>query len=813
MERETRIVRKEYSGKNYIYFQVLSDAGDWITIGGTGIVTKQNIWFDGLTLVDGSPNIEWDNGSGDLQMGTVSANEYVCKNDKTILKGVLDCHSVNQSFSVRKPGLIHVEVTDNIIEGSPELKLSKLMSSIYFFPNEKIARAYDILDFAWLPNIHTSEMHVCGDHFFRSPLVAVAAGGFYLAIVPDLNILREHRTIRQALDLHSLEKIIEAPSLSYGICQWEPQWHTYTRHEPQMLQKVLESELIYGFDILLGTYEEIFEVSETFTEYLWKRYGEYFITDIRPQVLPFEEYGRRYTYHYELPESIESFTTHGKECIGIYNANRRGSNFHAWENDLIVDYGIRYYSEKWDNAKLRKISDGILNLYKSFPRKDGAFPCIYNFDEKQYEGTLFWTARATDPIHGYDTAAMSTTVWWSLNFYEDCERDPELFRLAEQYARFLLTIQTEKGAIPTYLFSDLQPARQLAESGTTALNAAVLARMARLTGSADMKKAAILAGNFVFHMMVEEMQFFDFETIYSCSPHPLYAVDYWTGIKPQCTLSILWGADLFLELYYLTKDQHWLQYGEHLLRILCLYQQVWDPSFFPEYLFGGFGCLNTDAEWNENRQQRIVPTLVDYYLATGKKEFAQRAVAACRAAFALMDMEENHANKINDLHGDKNLKILYAANGKAKPGQGYAPENIHHHFGSAHTSQADEAMKKKAAERGIDMNGFEAEWTGMTWSSGGALAASAYLEKHLGNICVDLKHNFALGIDGVMANLISAESPEIEVSSPLKDLPMPYDELRKLIVQVIADKNVDSLIVNGVNASPLGDNRFSFCLS
>ena len=58
MERETRIVRKEYSGKNYIYFQVLSDAGDWITIGGTGIVTKQNIWFDGLTLVDGSPNIK-----------------------------------------------------------------------------------------------------------------------------------------------------------------------------------------------------------------------------------------------------------------------------------------------------------------------------------------------------------------------------------------------------------------------------------------------------------------------------------------------------------------------------------------------------------------------------------------------------------------------------------------------------------------------------------------------------------------------------------------------------------------------------------
>ncbi|MBC8533636.1 hypothetical protein [Yeguia hominis] len=812
MEKKTRIISKMYSGKNYLYFQIMNDQDHWITIGGTGIVTKQNIWFDGLTLVDGSPQVEWDNGTDELQTGIVSAEQSVCQNDQVDLCGVLDCHHVRQSFSVRAPGRIHVEVSDQIAEGYPNLRLSKLMSSIYFFPEEKIARTYDILDFAWLPNIHTSEMHVCGDHFFRSPIVAVAAGGFYLAIVPDLDIIREHRTIRQAMDLHSLERIIEAPSLSYGICHWEPQWHTYTRHEPQMLQKVTVPNLVYGFDVLLGTYSEISEVSQIFTEYLWKRYGERFVGDVRPQVLPFEEYGRRYTYHYELPDSIESFDANGKTCIGIYNANRRGANFHAWENDLVVDYGIRHYAEKWNHAELRRISDGIVNLYKSLPRQKGAFPCIYNFDEKQYEGTLFWTARATDPIHGYDTAAMSTSVWWSLNFYEDCDEDPELLDLAVQYAKFLLSIQTEKGAIPTYLYHDLKPARQLAESGTTALNAAVLARVARLVHSEKMKNAAICAGEFVFHMMVEDMKFFDFETIYSCSPHPLYAVDYWTGIKPQCTLSILWGADLFLELYRLTENNSWLQYGEHLLRILCLYQQVWDPSFFPEYLFGGFGCLNTDAEWNENRQQRIVPTLVNYYLATGKKEFMERAVAACRAAFALMDMKENHANKINNLHGDQNLKILYAANGKAKPGQGYAPENIHHHFGSAHTSQADEAMKKKAAERGIDMKGFEAEWTGMTWSSGGALAASAYLEKHVGNVCVDLRSAYAFGIDGVQAELISAATPEITVRSQLSNLPLPYCEPQRLIIQVLSEKKIGKLIVNGAEAEPLEKNRFAFSI-
>jgi hypothetical protein len=36
-------------------------------------------------------------------------------------------------------------------------------------------------------------------------------------------------------------------------------------------------------------------------------YGHRYFRDVRPQVLPFDEYGRRYTYHYELPLSVRLF--------------------------------------------------------------------------------------------------------------------------------------------------------------------------------------------------------------------------------------------------------------------------------------------------------------------------------------------------------------------------------------------------------------------------------------------------------------------------------------------------------------------------
>eukprot|EP01046_Picozoa_sp_COSAG06_P109167 COSAG06_NODE_55612_length_288_cov_2.460317_1_plen_54_part_10 len=54
--------------------------------------------------------------------------------------------------------------------------------------------------------------------------------------------------------------------------------------------------------------------------------------------------------------------------------------------------------------------------------------------------------------------------------------------------------------------------------------------------------------------------------------------------------------------------------------MLNLFQQVWSPPRYEQtygYLFGGLGAGNTDGEWSD-REHRAVPTLADYFSATGK---------------------------------------------------------------------------------------------------------------------------------------------------------------------------------------------------
>jgi hypothetical protein len=98
----------------------------------------------------------------------------------------------------------------------------------------------------------------------------------------------------------------------------------------------------------------------------------------------------------------------GTRCLGIDNEGRHGANFHAWENDLHVGFGIAHYATKWGDQDLFRTARGILQLSLAAPEKSGAFPCIYNFRERKWEGSLFWTARAADPpkeplrVRGWD---------------------------------------------------------------------------------------------------------------------------------------------------------------------------------------------------------------------------------------------------------------------------------------------------------------------------------------------------------------------------------------------------------------------------
>ena len=74
---------------NPIFFTIKSiqkENGEWVTVGGTGTVTTTRVWSRTLRLVDGSPSLEWDNGSGELRKEIVPARNVDCAEEKAVLE-------------------------------------------------------------------------------------------------------------------------------------------------------------------------------------------------------------------------------------------------------------------------------------------------------------------------------------------------------------------------------------------------------------------------------------------------------------------------------------------------------------------------------------------------------------------------------------------------------------------------------------------------------------------------------------------------------------------------------------------------------
>lgn len=633
--------------------------------------------------------------------------------------------------------------------------MGQLMSHFYFIPDDKSFSYALPLEFSWLPNLHLNEDSVCGDHFFRAPVVAAYTYGAYSAIVPDLQFVMSQRQVPHALDLRVFGTGAEAPRLSYGLSTWQIEDHVFTRHDPDVTAEVDEDELVYGFDLFVGQASGPELVVREITEFLWQRDAQKYMQDVRPQVLPFQEYARRYSYVHELGRWATKAIVNGRSCYGIRELDnfKRGALFSAWWNDLVIGYGIKHYARKWSDEKLHDIADGMERLSLSAPQNKGAFPCVYNWNSQQFEGSLFWTSRAGDFLDGYDAQAMGVSAWWRLYWHDHLSHTPGLLNSVISYCEFLTEKQLPSGAIPTYYFSDLRAANPLKESAVTALSGAVLAKTALLTGAQELEAAAVAAGKFVDQQIVPKLLFQDFEVFYSCSRKSYHYFDQWAGLPPHNNLAIQWTADQFLALYRLTGKQYWLDRGQYVLALLSLYQQVWDPPFYEAYLFGGFGVMNTDGEWNDGRQSRFVPTYADYYVATGNLEYLERAVAACRAAFALMDIKENHANRINHVTMEMG------------PGLGFAPENCLHH-----------GPGPIRGPRG---------YTGYNWASGGALAASAYLEEMFGGVLVDGAARKVVGIDGAKASVVNwtEKSVSLNITSAIKELPFPYTGDHSIVVK------------------------------
>jgi len=235
------------------------------------------------------------------------------------------------------------------------------------------------------------------------------------------------------------------------------------------------------------------------------------------------------------------------------------------------------------------------------------------------------------------------------------------------------------------------------------------------------ESAAKKALDYLEHGPVKDSRWEDFETYFSCSNWGAEFIGKKiprNGIYKSNSFSPYWCAEAFLAAHRVFKKSHYLRLGRRCLDELSLYQQVWEPPTIDAPTHGGFGVMNADGEWNDSRQSLFAPLYLEYYKATGEKEYFERGVSAVRASFAMMYCPEN-----------TQVKSAYE---KQHPffgpeSYGFMMENI------AHGGPGPEQIGP--------FNIF-------TWGNGAALEVAAKVRDGYGEVWVDLKRKRAFGLDG-----------------------------------------------------------------
>ena len=717
------------------------------------------------------------------------------------IKGKPCCYlkSTNAGHAVHDPFCIASGSKHTNVPFSSKFALHNLELEYTFNPTHAVQEEGVL---KWMPNLHrgtcldtqqqgtscwygNDTTTLTTEHFFRSPVVIGVHSGDGFAVLPDITALAEQQRsqpacsntqcadfdpdgslIPQALDLHAgvLQEGGNAVPLGslpmvakHGVSSSHRVHHEYGMRDQtfgiNLTLRTLASQPLFRTSLLIwGGGATPQAVLTNVTAHLWTTHGHRYVArNPRPQIMPFDEYPRRFSYNEVLFDSqlsappkpgttaakATSAVVDGHQVWGIANMGRDGANFHGWENDVCNSFGIAYYGAKWGNSTLANVSAGMVRLSTLAPiSATGTFPSIYNFVTGKWEGTIPFanpSGAGKAPTAGWgkdvfdakvmaDNAGMGVTAWWQLYHLQHladtlpASLSSALQEKVSAYAQFVQKVMLPNGAVPSFFHSDgsvFDCGARADEGGcisaTSAISGAVLAKMALTNQS--LTESALRCGEFSLKTIIPTLAFYDFETFFSCNNKPVNWTDTLNGIKPINTLSVGWTADQMLAMYVLTQNKTYLAHGELVLAVLNLFQQVWSPPRYEQrygYLFGGLGAGNTDGEWSD-REHRAVPTLADYFSVTGKLEYLERAVAAARAGFGLMHMPPNH--EFNITRQPDGLEV-------PRGNVGYSPENILH---------------------GGEWDGF----SGFNWGGGGAATAAAYLELRFGGALVSV----ANGVD------------------------------------------------------------------
>jgi hypothetical protein len=391
-------------------------------------------------------------------------------------------------------------------------------------------------------------------------------------------------------------------------------------------------------------------VLRTVSAFHWSHFATSYLASPLPQTVPFDRYADYAYPSLTTAPPFIAFDLDGSRAGGVIAEAAHADYFlrpdpivwnQFWFNGQRAAYGLGV------NGKTRGRSDWLAAgrtmtaTTLAAPDWQGLWPAIYAYQTNEWWGSIPRLNGGRRRVHVADAAM---TREWLLNW----ERDVESTALGTARLRGLTDrlcqLQEADGSIPPWLDWDgsrLQPVDTLRRSAETGAATAFLSEVARAPGFEHAESSGIRGAEYLASEIMPSQDYQDFETFFSCSPKDLGMVDPYTGIQPQNSLAVYWTAKTMLGAFRHTGSAEFLALALEATDALSLYQQVWDPPYLNLYAFGGFGVMNTDAEWNDARQALFAPHYFAMHEATGLDEYLERGRAALRASFVLASIPEN----------------------------------------------------------------------------------------------------------------------------------------------------------------------------
>ncbi|MFC5406702.1 hypothetical protein [Cohnella soli] len=533
--------------------------------------------------------------------------------------------------------------------------------------------------FHWAPHLTPTDRHVIDQHVFRAPALIVHDGERMVAMIPDLDLMTADAEARWYMDLDAGRN-----TLTLGMSRSRVAEHVL--FEKADGTKFPRGVVKFGF-YLLTIEDEALAANpwRPVLAFMWSRWGEAKFREGAPHVGPLDGYVR-HTYdwafrHWETAvwQEFEWQGTRVGAPVFIVNVTQspnygcesseremRSIWNQAWFSSLRSAFGFYRYGLENGDADLVRRALLTKELALAAPQREGFFPTVIATEMEQVEingqtvnrsrgwDTAFWGNSNRNPANywgsireaPYHMLDMSWTALLMLRWFEELERDSRLLDYAIAYADALLALQDERGFFPAWLdWHTLTPLGLLDDSPETSQSVTFLLKLHELSPSEKYLKAALRAIHAVQTHIVSIGRWEDFETYWSCNA---YGQKELVGRKvlrnnlyKQCNFSMFWTAEALYGCYKATGERDYLDAGRRCLDEMLMTQATWQPPYMAVDVFGGFGVMNADGEWNDARQSLFAELLLQYGMELGHDEYVERGIAALRASFVMMYCPEN----------------------------------------------------------------------------------------------------------------------------------------------------------------------------